>query len=89
MYPEGTRSTTGELGSFKKGAFHLAIDAKVDVVPVHIKGTFDVWSKNSNKITPGDITVKIGKPISSANYDKRTIRDFVSEAKISIEKMGE
>ena len=88
MYPEGTRTDTGEIGAFKKGAFHLAIDAGVDVVPVHIKGTFSVWPKKSKKITPGDVSVKIGKPIQSSNYNKKTIKNFMEDAKASIEEMG-
>ena len=88
MYPEGTRSRTGELGEFKKGAFHLALDAGVSVIPVHIKGTYNVWSAVSNKITPGDVTVRIGKPIDSTKYDKKTIKGFVSEARTAIEEMG-
>ncbi len=88
MYPEGTRSKTGELGVFKKGAFHLALDAGVDIVPVHIKGTFDVWSTNNNKITPGNVVVRIGKPIDSSKYTKKTIKDFVNEGKSVIIKMG-
>jgi 1-acyl-sn-glycerol-3-phosphate acyltransferase len=89
MYPEGTRTSTGEIGDFKKGAFHLALDAGVDVVPIHIKGTFDVWPKKSKTITPGDVVVRIGKPIHTSNYTKKTIRDFVAEAKSAIEEMGE
>jgi 1-acyl-sn-glycerol-3-phosphate acyltransferase len=88
MYPEGTRTATGEIGGFKKGAFHLALDAEVDVVPVHIKGTFNVWPKKSTKITPGDVIVKIGKPIKSSNYTKKTIKNFMEDAKASIEEMG-
>lgn len=88
MYPEGTRTSTGEIGAFKKGAFHLALDAGVDVVPVHIKGTYEFWSKKTMKITPGDIVVTIGKPISTNNYSKKNLKDFVAEAKSAIEEMG-
>ena len=88
MYPEGTRTKTGELGEFKKGAFHLALEAGVKVVPVHIKGTYSLWPTHSNTITPGPITVRIGKPIDATNYTKKTIKDFVTEAKTAIEKMG-
>jgi len=88
MYPEGTRSKTGEIGEFKKGAFHLAIDAGVSVVPVHIKGTHKIWPSKVNKITPGPVAVHIGKPIDSSNYNRKTINAFVAEAKTAIEEMG-
>ena len=88
MYPEGTRTSTGEIGAFKKGAFHLALDAGVDIVPVHIKGTFEYWPKNTLKITPGEVVVTIGKPIKTDNYTKKNLKDFVAEAKSAIEEMG-
>ncbi len=88
IYPEGTRSKTGELAEFKKGAFHLALDAGVSIVPVHIKGTHSLWPTQSNKITPGDVTVRVGKPIDSSKYTKRTIKEFVAEAKTAIQEMG-
>ena len=88
MYPEGTRSKTGILGEFKKGAFHLALDAGVSIVPVHIKGTHELWPSNRNKITPGNITVHIGKSIDSSKYTKKKVKDFVTEARTAIEEMG-
>mgnify|MGYP003643916989 FL=1 len=48
MYAEGTRSKDGKLGVFKKGAFHLAVQSGVAIVPISIKGTFNVWSANSH-----------------------------------------
>ena len=89
MYPEGTRSKTGELGDFKKGAFYLAIMANVSIVPVHIEGTFKVWPSGSSTITPGDVTVRIGKPIDSSKYTNQTIKDFVLEAREAILKLKE
>ena len=88
MYPEGTRSSTGLIGDFKKGAFHLALDANVSIVPVHIKGTFNVWPKKSIKLTPGDVVVRIGKPIDASNYSRNSMKEFVGEAKSAIEEMG-
>ncbi|PCJ28563.1 MAG: 1-acyl-sn-glycerol-3-phosphate acyltransferase [Flavobacteriales bacterium] len=88
MYPEGTRSKAGELGEFKKGAFHLALDAGVCIIPVHIKGTYSLWPATSNTITPGDVTVRIGKPIDSLLYSRKTINSFVAETKMAIEDMS-
>ncbi len=63
MYPEGTRSVTGELQPFKKGAFVLAIQVGVPVVPVGIRGARDVMRKGSLRVRPGTIEVNIGEPI--------------------------
>lgn len=63
MFPEGTRSATGELQPFKKGAFVLAIQTGVDVVPAAIVGSREVMRKGSLIIRPGTITVHFGEPI--------------------------
>ncbi|MGB0888250.1 MAG: lysophospholipid acyltransferase family protein [Vicingaceae bacterium] len=89
MYPEGTRTSTGKIGEFKKGAFHLALDAGVDIVPVHIKGTFSVWPKNTSKITPGKVVVRIGKPIQTIKYTKKTVRNFVADTQFAVEELGQ
>lgn len=87
LYPEGTRSSDGEVAAFKKGAFHLAIDAGVDVVPVHIDGTFKIWPKGRWKIKPGKVVVNIGKPITTANYTKQTSKAFAEKAREEVLKL--
>jgi 1-acyl-sn-glycerol-3-phosphate acyltransferase len=68
MFPEGTRSDSGELQRFKKGAFMLAIQTGADVVPTAIVGARDVMRKGSFWIRPGVIRVRFGEPISVDGY---------------------
>ena len=68
MFPEGTRSGSGELQRFKKGAFVLAIQTGSDVVPTAIFGSRDVMRKGSFWIRPGTIRVRFGEPISVDGY---------------------
>jgi len=63
MFPEGTRSVTGELQSFKKGAFVLGIQTGVDIVPAAIVGSREVMKKGSLLVRPGKVTVRFGEPI--------------------------
>jgi len=63
MFPEGTRSATGELLPFKKGAFVLAIQTGADVVPTAVLGSRAVMRKHSFLIHAGTITIRFGKPI--------------------------
>lgn len=63
MFPEGTRSPSGELQRFKKGAFVLAIQTGVEVVPAAIRGSRAVMPKGSFRIHPGEITIRFGEPI--------------------------
>jgi 1-acyl-sn-glycerol-3-phosphate acyltransferase len=66
MFPEGTRSRTGELLPFKKGGFIMALRGQAPVVPVAIKGARDAMRKGSLIIRPVRITVSFGAPIATA-----------------------
>ena len=66
----------------------MALDAGVSVVPIHIDGTYSVWPSKSNTITPGNVVVRIGKPIDSSNYTKTTIKNLMADAKLAIEELG-
>jgi 1-acyl-sn-glycerol-3-phosphate acyltransferase len=63
IFPEGTRSRDGRLGPFKKGAFHLAIGAGAEIVPVAIRGSRAVMRAHSPLIYPGVVDIEIGDPI--------------------------
>ena len=64
LFPEGTRSRTGELLPFKKGAFVLALQTGVEVVPAAIMGSRDVMKKGSFLVYPGTVRIRFGEPIA-------------------------
>jgi len=64
IFPEGTRSPTGAMQRFKKGAFVLAIQAGVPIVPVAVRGGRAIMPKGSYRIRPGELEIHIGEPIS-------------------------
>lgn len=84
MFPEGTRSKTGELQAFKKGAFVLAIQSGVDIVPAAIIGSRDVMNKGSLKISPGTITVRFGTPISVQGLGMEDRNELTSRARAAV-----
>jgi len=59
FFPEGTRSRTGELGAFKNGAFKLAVETGIPVVPVAVSGTRDLLVKGSWRFRPGPHRVHV------------------------------
>ncbi|RDK88751.1 1-acyl-sn-glycerol-3-phosphate acyltransferase [Marinirhabdus gelatinilytica] len=77
-FPEGTRSSTNKIRRFHKGAFFLAEQLDLDIIPVLIHGNSEVLPKGSFVIRDGSITVKILERISAANtsfgttYKERT-----------------
>jgi 1-acyl-sn-glycerol-3-phosphate acyltransferase len=69
IFPEGTRSPSGALQEFKKGAFVLAILSGTELVPAAISGSFEIMRKGSLLITPGTVRVRFGAPIPVAGYE--------------------
>jgi len=63
FFPEGTRSGTGQLGSFKLGAFYNAIQNDVPVVPIVIRGTFEAMPKTTCSVRPTHCTFDVLAPI--------------------------
>lgn len=68
VYPEGTRSPDGRLRPLKKGAFVMAIEAGVPIVPVSIAGAQKIMHKGSWKISGGDVMVRFGPPVDGSDY---------------------
>jgi len=70
ILPEGSRTTTGKIGSLKKGGFHMAINTNTSIIPVGISGAFSFKPKNRWWLRPGAVTINIGRPIHHKNYNK-------------------
>ncbi|NIR44203.1 MAG: 1-acyl-sn-glycerol-3-phosphate acyltransferase [Gemmatimonadetes bacterium] len=69
VFPEGTRSLTGDLQPFKKGPFIMAIEAGVPIVPTVVDGTFDILPKRGFVLRPQPITVWFGEPVDTTNFE--------------------
>ena len=71
VFAEGTRSRDGELLPFKKGAFRIAIDTGLPLLPVVIEGTNQVSRPGSKVIRPGTVKVRVLPPIATADLTNR------------------
>jgi putative phosphoserine phosphatase/1-acylglycerol-3-phosphate O-acyltransferase len=71
--PEGTRSL--ELGPFKKGPFHMAIQGEVPMVPVVIRNAGQLMPPHSYVITPGTVQVCVLEPIDTSGWSTETIEE--------------
>lgn len=75
VFPEGSRSLTGKMGTFKRGAFTLATEFGLPVVPLTIDGAYDVMPRTARLPRPGKITLTVHKPIlpPAEGYDLPTL----------------
>lgn len=78
MAPEGTRSPTPRPGRFKKGAFHVAMQAGVPIVPIVIRNAGELMWRNSFFLRPGRIEVAVLEPISVEDWKPRALTERVS-----------
>ncbi len=86
-FPEGTRSTTGRLRRFKSGAFKVAINAGVAVVPVAIDGTGQVMPPGGFHIRPGHIRVRLGEPLLTEELRPSDAQQLADHARRAIEQL--
>ena len=86
IFPEGTRSETGDLLPFKKGGFILAIRSQLPIVPVTIVGSGDVLPKGSFTINKGQIKVIISMPISTQNLEVNNKEELIENCRNAIIK---
>jgi putative phosphoserine phosphatase/1-acylglycerol-3-phosphate O-acyltransferase len=84
--PEGTRSPTPTLGRFKKGAFHLAMQAGVPLVPVVIRNAGDVMWRGSLVIRPGTIDIAVQPPISTTGWKVEELDERIAEVHALFER---
>jgi len=87
LFAEGTRTRTGKLQPFKRGAFSLAAKSGIPVVPLIINNSFNILPKGSLRIRPADISLVVDKPIPTTSVDGKAdemrlmeaVRDAISK----------
>jgi 1-acyl-sn-glycerol-3-phosphate acyltransferase len=84
IFPEGTRSEDGTLLPFHPGAFKLAVEAGVPVLPIAVSGSAEGLPKGSPWLRPATITVRILDPVPTAGLTGRQVRKLRDEVRNSI-----
>ena len=85
ILPEGTRSRTGEIGLFKKGAFILATDLGIPILPISISGTRSILQPKTFALFPGRAVMEIHKPVPVSTKDRDKIDDLIKRVRDTIE----
>lgn len=84
LFPEGARTHTGKMSRFKRGAFQIAYDLKLPIVPLTLNGPFDMMKRGTYTIHPGKLELIIHKPIPTKNLQEEDIHALIESAKNQI-----
>lgn len=69
IFPEGTRSKDGEVARFKRGAFQVALDLHLPVIPISLSGCYEAFDRNAKYVTRYPVSLHVGEPIDLTQFD--------------------
>ena len=84
FFPEGTRSDDGSLLRFKKGAFRVAIDQQLPVLPVTVSGTREILPARSLRLFPGTARMVVHPPIETDGMTVDDVPELMERARLAI-----
>jgi 1-acyl-sn-glycerol-3-phosphate acyltransferase len=87
IFPEGTRSQTGEMLPFKKGGFLMALKAQAPIVPVAISGGRDAMQRGSRIIRPVTVSIRVGTPIETTGMQMADRDALIAMVRAGIEAL--
>ena len=86
LFPEGSRSDDGRIQEFKPGVGHLANETGTPVVPMHIRGAYQVMPRGQKLPLPGPIRVRIGKPMTPQKEEGT--REFTARVENAVRRLA-
>ena len=89
VFPEGGRTSDGELRPFLSGAAYLAIRAQVPLVPIALSGVYELLPIHTHHFYPGELTLKIGEPMETAGMTLRQTDELTARLRAAIENLRE
>lgn len=84
IYPEGTRSADGNLQPFKKGAFMMAVQTGIPILPITCNGAFKVLPKKTIVFHPGRVTLTVGDPIPTEGLTEEDVPELMEKTRAAI-----
>ena len=90
IFPEGTRTTTGEIGRFRSGIGRLLAGTSLSVLPCYLQGGFEAWPKGKRWPRPFRLRLRIGKPCKYAHLEKSTtsVRHICEDLQQRVAQLG-
>jgi 1-acyl-sn-glycerol-3-phosphate acyltransferase len=84
IYPEGTRSFDGKLLPFRRGGFFLALESGAPIVPVSVKGTYELMPRGKWRVRKGPVKITLHEPIAVTGYTQDTMAELMDIVKVAV-----
>jgi 1-acyl-sn-glycerol-3-phosphate acyltransferase len=84
IFPEGTRSGDGTMQRFRRGGFFLALEAGAPIVPVSIKGTYELMPRGTWRIRKGPVRIVFHDPIAVSSYAAEVLPELMEKVKTAV-----
>jgi 1-acyl-sn-glycerol-3-phosphate acyltransferase len=81
FFPEGTRSASGEMGQFKKGAFVMALDLGIPILPITVLHTDKILPSRTLDLFPGRASMVVHEPIDVSGYCKEELGELMADTR--------
>jgi 1-acyl-sn-glycerol-3-phosphate acyltransferase len=90
IFPEGTRTTTGEMGRFRSGIGRLVVGTDLPVVPCHLSGGVKAWPKGAVFPRPRRLRLRLGEPRSFGHLEKNSesVREICQDLEERVAALG-
>ena len=90
IFPEGTRTKDGKMHAFKKGAFQIALELKLPIVPLTIDGSYNIMKRGAWMLNFGKMSLTIHPPVSTENLSQENMPELMDSVWNTIaEPLGE
>lgn len=87
LFPEGARTSDGELKPFLSGAAYLAIRAQVPLVPIAIVGAYELLPIHTHHLFPSPVTLSVGEPIATQGMTLRQADELTAQLRAAIQSL--
>jgi 1-acyl-sn-glycerol-3-phosphate acyltransferase len=84
IFPEGARTKTGKMGRFKRGAFVIAKEMNLEIVPVTVNGSFDLMKINTYLIKPCRLELIVHEPVSAKGLTDENMSGFINNCREAV-----
>jgi 1-acyl-sn-glycerol-3-phosphate acyltransferase len=81
IFPEGARTLTGKMDRLKRGAYQIAFDMQLPIVPLTINGSYDVLKRNTLDLRPGRLELMIHEPIPTHGLTEADIPEVIDRTR--------